>query len=219
MWEPKIRGLTDSYRLIVWDVRGHGRSDSPEDPSAYSERACLADMAAILDACGLDTAVIGGLSLGGYLSLAFLLDYASYVCGLMLFDTGPGYRNEQGRNAWNAMAEGYARGLEEHGLASLGSVGELRPKDHRSARCLALAARGILTQHDSRVIDSLPDIEVPTLILWGEKDHAFIKPGRYMAAKIPAPCRAVIAGAGHASNLDRPEKFNEYFRDFMESLP
>src|SRR5256714_3398150 len=153
MWEPQIRGL-DSYRLIVWDIRGHGRSDSPEDPSAYSVPACLADMAAILDACGVDRAVIGGLSLGGYLSLAFLLDYASYVRALMLFDTGPGYRKQEGRNAWNAMAERYAQVLAARGLAGLGSTGEVRPTDHRSARGLALAARGILTQHDARVIDA-----------------------------------------------------------------
>ena len=138
MWEPQIRGLTDSYRLIVWDIRGHGRSDSPEDPSAYSVLACLADMAAILDACGVDRAVIGGLSLGGYLSLAFLLDYASYVRALMLFDTGPGYRNPEGRNAWNAMAERYAQALDARGLAGLGSTGELRPTDHRSARGLVV---------------------------------------------------------------------------------
>jgi len=219
MWEPQIRGLTDAYRLIVWDIRGHGRSDSPEDPAAYSETICLADMAAILDASGVDTAVIGGLSLGGYLSLAFRLDYASTVRALMLFDTGPGYRSPEGRDAWNVMAERYARGLEERGLASLGSSGELRPSDHRSARGLALAARGILTQRDSRVIDSLPDIDVPTLVVWGENDQPFVKPGRYMAAKIPAARHAVIAGAGHASNLDRPDEFNESVRDFMEHLP
>jgi pimeloyl-ACP methyl ester carboxylesterase len=217
MWEPQIRGL-DSYRLIVWDIRGHGRSDSPEDPSAYSVPACLADMAAILDACGVDRAVIGGLSLGGYLSLAFLLDYASYVRALMLFDTGPGYRKQEGRNAWNAMAERYAQVLEARGLAGLGSTGEVRPTDHRSARGLALAARGILTQHDARVIDALPAMQVPALVLWGERDEAFVKPGETMAAKIPGARRLVVAGAGHAANLDRPAEFNAALTQFLESV-
>jgi len=68
-------------------------------------------------------------------------------------------------------------------------------------------------------IFSLPDIDVPTLVVWGENDQPFVKPGRYMAAKIPAARHAVIAGAGHASNLDRPDEFNESVRDFMEHLP
>ena len=218
MWEPQIRGLADSYRLIVWDMRGHGRSDSPEDPSAYSVPACLADMAAILDACGVEAAMIGGLSLGGYLSLAFLLDYASYVRALMLFDTGPGYRNQEGRNAWNAMAERYAHALEERGLAGLGSTAEVASSHHRSASGLALAARGILTQHDARVIDALPAIVVPALVLWGERDEAFVKPGEYMAAKIPGARRVVVPGAGHAANLDRPAEFNAALTQFLESV-
>ncbi|MGH7818680.1 MAG: alpha/beta fold hydrolase, partial [Candidatus Binatia bacterium] len=73
MWAPQVAALADRFRLILWNLRGHGESDSPDDASAYTEDASVGDMAAILDACGVDRAVVGGLSLGGYLSLAFHL--------------------------------------------------------------------------------------------------------------------------------------------------
>src|SRR5438093_13687789 len=79
MWDAQIRGFVDRRRMIVWDIRGHGASDSPQDPVAYSEAASVDDMAAILDACGVETAVVGGLSLGGYLSLAFHLAHPARV--------------------------------------------------------------------------------------------------------------------------------------------
>ena len=218
MWGPQIRGLADRFRLIVWDIRGHGESDSPEDTAAYSEDASVEDMAAILDACGVERAAIGGLSLGGYLSLSFHVRHPERVRALLLFDTGPGYRNDEARQKWNRMAEGYARDLDEKGLASLGSGAEVRARQHRSAKGLAAAARGILKQTDARVIDSLPEIRVPALVLWGERDDPFVKPGEYMAAKVPGAQKVVVAGAGHAANLDQPQAFNTAVRDFLESI-
>ena len=218
MWGPQIRGLAGRFRLLLWDMRGHGRSDSPDDGAAYSERLSVEDMRAVLDACGVDRAVVGGLSLGGYLSLAFHLEHAARVRALLLFDTGPGYRNEEGRTRWNALAESYARGFEERGLEALGPSAEVRASEHRSADGLARAARGILAQRDARVIDSLTAIDAPTLVLWGEADEAFVKPGEYMAAKIPGARRVVLPGAGHAANLDRPQAFNAAIADFLEPI-
>jgi pimeloyl-ACP methyl ester carboxylesterase len=219
MWQPQWEALGERFRVIVWDLRGHGRSDAPADESLYSEEAAVGDMAAILDACGVTAAVVGGLSLGGYLSLAFHLAHRARVRALMLFDTGPGYRSEDGRRRWNAMAEDLARGLEERGLAALGSGAEMRTGEHRSTRGLALAARGILVQRDARVIESLPAVAVPALVLWGERDEAFFKPGEYMAAKIPGAVRVVVPSAGHAANLDQPAAFNAAVTRFVESVP
>jgi pimeloyl-ACP methyl ester carboxylesterase len=219
MWEPQWEALGERFRLIAWDVRGHGQSDAPEDASLYSEAAAVGDMAAILDACDVSVAVVGGLSLGGYLSLAFHLAHPGRTRALMLFDTGPGYRSEEGRRRWNAMADELARGLDERGFTALGGGAEVRMAEHRSARGLALAARGILAQRDARVIDSLPAIAVPTLVLWGERDEAFVKPGEYMAAKIPGAMRVVLPNAGHAANLDQPQAFNAAVTSFLESVP
>src|SRR4051794_22515070 len=71
MWQGQIEALSKDHTLILWDMRGHGKSDYPEDPAAYSEALTGGDMAALLDDAGAATAIIGGLSLGGYMSLAF----------------------------------------------------------------------------------------------------------------------------------------------------
>ena len=71
MWRGQLDALSRDHTLVTWDMRGHGQSDSPDDPAAYSAEATIDDMAAILDAVGAQQAVIVGLSLGGYMSLMF----------------------------------------------------------------------------------------------------------------------------------------------------
>lgn len=219
MWEPQVVALANRFRVIRWDMRGHGASDSPEDPSAYTHAATVADMAAVLDVAGVDRAAIGGLSLGGYMSLEFHLAYPQRVRALVLCDTGPGYKKEDARESWNRYAESFARKYDERGLEALGAGAELRSARHRSAAGLAHAARGILVQRDARVIESLPAIRVPTLLVVGSEDKPFITGMRYMADKIPGSVHAVIDGAGHAPNLDKPAEFNDVLARFLEGLP
>lgn len=219
MWGGQVEKFSGQYRLITWDMRGHGQSDSPEDPDLYSEVETLADMAAILDEAQVSKAVVGGLSLGGYMSLAFHRAHPERVHGLLLFDTGPGYRNPEGREAWNERAERRALSFEKNGLASVKKGGEeVRMSRHRSAQGLAHAARGMLKQFDSSVIDSMPDISVPTLVLIGERDTPFIAATDFMAAKIPGATKVVIPDAGHAANIDQPERFNEAVATFLDPL-
>lgn len=219
MWRGQVASLSRHRQIIVWDMRGHGQSDSPDDPAAYSEEATVGDMAAMLDAAGAEQAIVGGLSLGGYMSLAFYLAHPQRVRALLLFDTGPGFKNDEARAAWNQRAEETARTFETHGLASLQSKGrEMAMSQHRSAAGLARAARGMLSQRDARVMKSLPHIQVPTLIIVGADDTAFLAPADYMAAKIPNARKIVLPHAGHASNLDQPEMFNQAVETFLESL-
>ena len=220
MWAEQAAAFKDKYRVIVWDMRGHGDTDSPADPSAYSEAHTVQDMAGLLDACGVEQAVIGGLSLGGYMSLAFHLKYPERVRALMLFDTGPGYKNAEARDAWNVRAEQWAATLEEKGLDALGIMGsdEMRKDWHRSAEGLAGAARGMLRQFDSRVIESLPGIQAPTLVLVGADDAPFLAPTNYMAKKIPNASRVVVPDAGHAANLHQPQAFNKAMGAFLEAV-
>ena len=215
MWNPQVKDLPRDFRLVVWDMRGHGDSDSPADPAQYSEAATVADMAAILDAVGARSAVIGGLSLGGYMSLAFELAHPERTSALMVFDTGPGYRKDEGREAWNRTARARADQFEKQGLAALGQGNEVRVSRHRSAQGLAHAARGMLAQVDGRVINRLPDIKVPTLVLVGDNDTPFLAATDYMAGKIPGATKVVLKDAGHASNIDQPAAFNQVVRRFI----
>ena len=219
MWNEQIAALVARHRVIVWDMRGHGESDDPDDPAAYSEALTVEDMAALLRRCRIDRAVIGGLSLGGYMSLSFHLAHPEMVSALMLFDTGPGFRNPDARRAWNERAQQRARDLETHGFAALGESDEVRMSRHRSARGLAGAARGMLAQGDDHIIAGLDKIAVPTLVLVGANDTNFLAAADYMARKIPGATRVMIPDAGHASNLHQPAAFNRAVADFLEGLP
>jgi pimeloyl-ACP methyl ester carboxylesterase len=218
MWDAQVAALSDRYRVIRWDMRGHGASDSPDDAAAYSREATVADMAALLGACRVERAVIGGLSLGGYMSLAFYMAHPDRVRALMLFDTGPGYKKPEARAEWNRLAEGYAVALETQGLGALGYGAEVSVATHRSAQGLAHAARGILAQRDAQVIESLARIAVPTLLVVGSEDKPFLGATEYMAAKIPGARKVIVAGAGHAANLEEPEAFNAAVASFLDGL-
>jgi len=198
MWAPNLPALGAERQVITWDIRGHGRSGAPDDQTRYSEALSLDDMAAVLDVCGAERAVVGGLSLGGYLSLAFHRRHPGRVAALMLFDTGPGYRRDDAREEWNRRVERTAA---------------------ESPPGLALAARGIMAQHGPDVIDSLPAIAVPTLVLVGANDRPFLVPADYMAGKIPGAVKVVVRGAGHVANADRPREFDRAVLDFLRRLP
>lgn len=218
MWGPQIAPLSRDARLIIWDMRGHGQTESPEDPAAYSEAATVEDLAHLLRHLEVDRAVIGGLSLGGYMSLAFYLAHPEMTRALILCDTGPGYKNPQSREGWNKTAYTRAERFEERGLDALGRSAEVEASRgaHRSAAGLAKAARGMLAQFDARVIESLDAIAVPTLIIVGADDTPFINGSEYMAKKIPNSRYVVIPDAGHAANIDQPEAFNDAILSFLQ---
>ncbi|HXQ11127.1 MAG TPA: alpha/beta fold hydrolase [Caulobacteraceae bacterium] len=218
MWKGQIEPLSKTHRLVIWDMRGHGRSDYPEDRAAYTEEATVADIAALLDAVGAEKAIVGGLSLGGYMSLAFHHAHPERVAALMIFDTGPGYRNDEAREGWNQTAIRRAERFERDGPAALGAGAEVRVVSHRSTDGLAKAARGMLTQRNANVINSLPGIGVPTLVLAGSRDERYLAAFDYMAAKIPGAKKVMIEDAGHSANIDQPEAFNRAACAFLDSL-
>ena len=217
MWGSNLEALTTMRQVITWDVRGHGTTVCGSGPANYSHELCVADMAAILDACGADRAVIGGLSLGGYLSLSCYLAHPDRVEALLLFDTGPGYKDLRHRERWNAFAESTAQALERDGAAALPGGPETRGA-LQDPNGLAMAARGILTQHDATVIDSLPLISVPTMVLVGELDTPFLGAADYMVNHVPGAVRCVIQGAGHVPNIDQPFQFNRAVKAFLDAL-
>jgi pimeloyl-ACP methyl ester carboxylesterase len=218
MFGPNVTAAGTRNQVVTWDIRGHGGSEYPADPDRYSPAAALDDMSAILAELGIDRAVLGGHSLGGYLSLALALARPELVAGLVLIDTGPGFRNDAARDEWNRRANKTAARLEEQGLAALGSSAELHSGEHRDASGLIHAARQTLTQYDSHVLDGLPRIDVPALVIVGADDAPFLAAADYMSAKIPQARKVVIPAAGHAPNVSQPEIFNAELRSFLDEL-
>jgi pimeloyl-ACP methyl ester carboxylesterase len=220
MWQGQIEALSKHHKLVLWDMRGHGRSDYPSDPAAYSEALTVADMAALLDTVGANRAIVGGLSLGGYMSLAFYRAHPERVSALLIIDTGPGFKKDDARETWNRRAHDTGDRFEREGLAVLTSASRERSTvSHRDAAGLAHAARGMLTQRDARVIELLPNIKVPSLVVVGADDAPFLAASDYMAAKIPGAKKVVIPAAGHAVNIDQPQAFIAAVLPFLDSLP
>jgi pimeloyl-ACP methyl ester carboxylesterase len=216
MWDGQIEPLEKHFTVVTWDMRGHGRSDYPADLAQYSEEATVADMAALLDAVSAKDAIVGGLSLGGYMSLAFHRAHPERTRALLIIDTGPGYKNDQARDGWNANALKRAERYEAEGLPDLSRASaEVRLARHRDATGLARAARGMLTQRDARVIESLPGVKVPAVVIVGADDTPFLAASDYMAAKIPGAKKVVIPDAGHSANIDQPAAFNAALMRFL----
>ena len=218
MWRGQAEAFKDHYRPIPWDMRGHGATQCPDELNRYSQAHTEEDMKALLDHLGAEKAVIAGHSLGGFMSLAFNVHYPERVKALVLQGCGPGYRKDAARVIWNEQAESRAKSLDEGGLDALGGNSEVTVSLQNTATGLALAARGILSQVDARVIDSLPGIAVPTLIIIGDGDSDYLVGSDYMASHIPGAVSVVVADAGHGVNVDQPKAVNLALGDFLDAL-
>jgi len=216
MWSPNLDALGGERRVITWDLPGHGAS---VETAELSHDRCVADMLELLDVLGVQRAVLGGMSLGGFLSLLFCARHPERVAALVLVDTGPGFRDGAAREAWNARAEGLADELDARGLAALPAGPESATAEHAGGTGgLAAAARAILTQRDGEVFESLAAIVAPTLIVVGAEDDRFLAAADAMARRIPGASKVVIADAGHAANMDQPAEFNRVAGEFLEQV-
>jgi pimeloyl-ACP methyl ester carboxylesterase len=218
MWAPNVDALAADRAVVAWNQRGHGDSDSPADPALYSHELCLGDMAALLDTVGAQRAILIGMSLGGYLSLAFHQVHPERVAALVLVDTGPGFRNDAARENWNDWARQRGDEIERVGALGTSLSTEVRQAQHRDLGGVAHAARHVLTQADGRVIESLRGIAVPTLVVVGSDDANFLGAADYMTRTIPGARKVLIEDAGHASNLDQPAVFNAAVTEFLAEL-
>lgn len=215
MWAPNLDALSADRTVVTIDLRGHGKSASPDEQSLYSHELSVGDMLAVMDAAGLDQAAVGGLSLGGYLSLAFYAAHPERVHCLLLFDTGPGFRSDESRAGWNEYAAKTAARIEEKGADALGTTAEVARSDI-DIKGLANAARGMLAQKDGSVMASLPHVKVPTLVLVGADDTRFLAAADYMAKTIADAEQVVLPAAGHAANIDQPAAFNAAVVDYLK---
>ncbi|MFC2022242.1 alpha/beta fold hydrolase [Chloroflexota bacterium] len=224
MWQPQVPVLSREYQFVIYDARGHGQSESPPSPDQYSADIVVEDLFQLLRTLGIEKAVVGGLSMGGYDSLRFYLRHPQMVTALIAMDTGPGYRNPTRREEWNRQREEAANLLETQGTEAHYAAGytpsyitrEVFLKQNPTG--LAHMARKVVGQHDSWVIENLGEIKVPTLVLVGEEDTPFLQSAEYMSKAIPGAQHVVIPKAGHGANLDNVEAFNKAILDFLRKL-
>ena len=224
------------YRVVLWDYRGHGRSDAPLDPARYAMAQVVDDLGRVLDwAAPGRRAVVGGLSFGGLASLHFTFAHPERVRALLLFASGPGFKNPEAQARWEAQVGRIADRLEERGFegyvdgrAAPTAIG-LRPE----LPAAQAAGRAILAQNPRSValfgrrvsgpapsaIDALPTLRVPTLVLVGERDADYLRAAEVMAARIPGATKVAIPRAGHVANIEEAEAFDRAVLDFLKGLP
>lgn len=229
---PQLEALSGRYRFIIPDLRGFGSStlDSDGSGSAVEMRRYAQDGLAILDALGIDAAVIGGVSMGGYIALALLQEDPGRVQALVLVDTQHGADDDAGRQR---RAESVAA-IQREGVENLvrNNVPKLLAESTDEAiraRVQAMirsntpegviaATRGMALRPDSR--DILARFGGPALVVVGEKDTVTpVEKARKLADLVSGAKLEIIPGAAHLPNLEQPEAFNLAFDAFLSSLP
>ncbi len=236
-WRPQVAPFVAAgLRIVLWDFRGHGRSDSPEDPEAYSLERVVDDLDRVLEwAAPGEPAIVGGLSFGGLASLHLALSRPERVRALLLIDTGPGFKKPEAQQRWEAQVERNASFAEKKGMQafvnSRAVATAIGPYPERPAGRAAAAAIARQEPHGiahfsrrvagpaSPVIDQLVDIDIPSLVIVGEKDDPYLRASELMAKRMPRAERVVIPDAGHVVNLDEPEAFNQAVLRFAGGLP
>jgi pimeloyl-ACP methyl ester carboxylesterase len=231
MWSEQARELGAAWRVIAPDLRGQGETSLGGVEAATME-AMAEDVAALLDGLHVGRAVVCGLSMGGYVALAFYRAFRERVRPLVLADTRPQADTDEGRRtreetARRALVEGMAP-IADTMLPKLLSEETLhgRPDVVERVRAWMLAAppegtaaalRGMARRHDQT--DLLSDIEVPALIIVGSDDR--ITPpadAEAMRDKIEGSRLVSVEGAGHLSNVERPKEFNRALVEFLNDL-
>lgn len=171
-WEVVMNRLADRHPVAAFDLLGHGESPTPDDPELFTRDAALGDIDDLLTELGIPTVLIGH-SLGGYLALAHAATRPDVAAGLVVLNTGPGFRDDAKREAWNERS---------------------RRNAHRFG--VAPQAAEINLQHDGVVMERLTGIAVPTLVLAGTADRPeYTAAGGYLARKMP-DCRFVAVDNG-----------------------
>ncbi len=227
LWLPQIKALGAHYRTIAPDLRGFGGSDVPGGP--YTMDVFADDVSRMLDALEIERAVIGGLSMGGYIAFEFYRRYPERVNALVLADTRPHPDTPVARKHRQKMAElAIARGssaVSEQLIPKLLAPTTLTDKtevvtslrkimDAARPEALAAALAGMALREDARPL--LPQIEVPALVLNGAEDAiTSAAEAREWSSNLPDARVEIIQNAGHVSNLEQPEAFNRALLDFL----
>jgi pimeloyl-ACP methyl ester carboxylesterase len=235
-FRPQVEAFVDAgAQLILWDYRGHGRSESPNDPAAYTLDRVLGDLGSVLDwAAPGRRAVVGGVSFGGLASLHFSRKDPERVRGLILIATGPGFKNPEAGARWAELTEKSASLIENEGSSafvksraapSLIGLSPDSPAARAAARAIArqdpvglVHFQRQIAAHVPSVIDELSEIDFPALVAVGEKDDAFLRAADVMAARLPRAERETIPGAGHMVNIDESEVFNAVALRFIGKI-
>ena len=229
VWRPQLAAFADEFTVVAWDEPGAGRSS--DLPGAFGLVDYAKSLAALIEALALGPAHVAGLSWGGTVVLELYRHRPELVATLILVDTYAGWKGSLPDEEVRARVAGAQRMLaapaETFDPTLPGLFAGEPPAEFVSlldeiaatARPQSLRTQlAVMAEADQR--DLLPDIAVPTLLIWGELDaRSPLSVARQFEQAITDSKLLVIADCGHVSNLEQPEQFNAAVREFCRAHP
>ncbi len=227
-WRECIPALSSHFQVIAVDLLGHGRTDSPPDPTRYQMPEAAADLLAILDALAAVQADLLGYSMGGRLALYTAVHHPRRINRLILESASPGLVTEAERQERRQRDNALADRIEREGMESFVNFWEQLPlwrsqkqldtavrQNLREQRLqnnpvgLANSLRGMGTGIQPSLWQQLGNLKMPVHLIAGELDDKFVEINRRMVRQIPAARLEIVPGAGHTVHLERPSLFNQ----------
>lgn len=234
-FRPQARFLKARHRVVLFDARGHARSEAPLEPSEYVLDAFVDDLARVIARVGASRVVLGGISMGAAVALRYALrhppkvaavDAVAALAGLVLVSFPP--HGGTSSPKWALML---ADAIEQRGADRAGAElvwggerfdaegakwirqGFLEHQPHALVATLRNALGALPPEHELK--NSARALDLPTLVVAGENDGPSLAASRSLAGWIPHAELVVIRGAGHVVNLEKPESFNEALEQFL----
>jgi pimeloyl-ACP methyl ester carboxylesterase len=234
-WEPQVNHFGRRHRCIVYSARGYPPSDIPTDMARYSQDLARDDAIAVLDHLGIEKAHIVGLSMGGFATLHFGLQYPERALSLSICGCGYGaepstraeFRELSLKVADNFEKRGARAYAEEYG--SQHGRHTFMKKDPRAWRAFvdrlaehsdigsALTQRGVQASRPGLwdLEDRIRATDVPAMVVTGDEDERCLVPGIFMKNALPRGRLFVMPNTSHVLNLEEPALFNSVLESFI----
>ena len=227
MFASQVEAFRNERRVITWDHRGNGRTLATSDAFSYWDLA--EDLAALLEHLDVGSAVVGGMSQGGFVALRFALRYPERTAGLVLIDTQAGKEDPEKSLQYDLMHDVWVTdGPNDQLLAMVAAIiiGNERPESEawvakwkaRDAKALTQIYRTLMDRDD--ITSRLGEIRAPAVVIHGTEDVAIdVARAEDLCRRLPG-CRGLVRvdGAGHASNLTHPEPVNHAIEELLVGL-
>ena len=228
IWGYQLPILTAKFRVLIYDLPGHGESDPPVGQDSFDDFAN--NLAALLDYTGISQTSLVGLSIGGMVAQHFALLYPDRLQALVLCSTGC-QTNEAGKKIFgDRIAQVNERGIETQVEGSIGrwftpEFAKTAPTTIEWVKWMYRKTspggfvNGCRAIQELDTLDRLPGITTPTLLIPGEIDQAFPESvSRTMQARIKNAQLKVLTGAAHIGNVEQPHQFNEILFKFLAEV-
>jgi 2-succinyl-6-hydroxy-2,4-cyclohexadiene-1-carboxylate synthase len=233
-WAYQKAFLSDTYRLIAVDFRGHGNSEAPDAEDAYTIKLFSEDVYALLSTLGIEGCCLVGHSMGGFTALQFVLDHPEMVRALVLVDTSSGdfetvtgYEQLRARLDDLALNVGLEAAFEYDAVNNPVRIERFRKhpewKDVARRKVLSTSVAGYIYTPRAfgkwkAVTGRLSEIGIPTLIFCGQDDTPFLKASQVLRNSIKDSELVVVPDAGHSPHEEAPEFFNRHLKSFLDSI-